>query len=632
MIDGQNTLDAFAGDDDRTDSMTGSVYDGGVRSLTLDEIEMLEHNGCTASDWNAIAVADDFTPKYLRNVAFYGEVKLGVFEKQIELEDGFMRHSGISNAVLRDVSVGDNCLIENIGCYISRYDIGEECYIANVGRISADEGASFGDGNVVSVLNEAGNGNVVIYEGLTSQMAAFMLFCSSDEVLWKELKASVSRLVNSRRHERGVVGYRVKIVNTREIANTIVGDECEINGASRLSECTLACSPVAGIFIGSDVICENTVVAAGAQVISGARVDNCFVGEACHIGSGFSAESSLFFANSYMDNGEACAAFCGPFSVSHHKSTLLIGGMFSFYNAGSGTNFSNHAYKLGPVHYGTLERGTKTASGAHLLMPARIGSFSMLMGKIQNHPDTHNLPFSYLIASGDTTYLVPGRNVITVGTYRDVGKWQRRDMRQRDTKQSIVRFDWLSPYTVLAAIRGLKTLENLRKEQGEGAASYNYGGCVIRNQSLLKGINYYNMLIRLYMGEAVKDHYCELPESSIGTGEWLDMGGMIVPETEITQLADDIRNGAVDDVQAMEERFAMMHGNYESYKWNWTYRVILDYYGLDTITDADMERITDEYETARREWTNGIRYDAEREYALGDVDDKVLDDFLAKLG
>ncbi|MGN1263303.1 MAG: DUF4954 family protein, partial [Prevotella sp.] len=335
---------------------------------------------------------------------------------------------------------------------------------------------------------------------------------------------------------------------------------------------------------------------------------------------------------SYMDNGEACAAFCGPFSVSHHKSTLLIGGMFSFYNAGSGTNFSNHAYKLGPVHYGILERGTKTASGAHLLMPARIGSFSMLMGKIQNHPDTRELPFSYLISSGDTTYLVPGRNVTTVGTCRDVGKWQRRDMRQRDTKKSLVRFDWLSPYTALAAIRGLKTLENLRKEQGDGAAAYHYGGCVIRNQSLLKGINHYNMLIRLYMGEAVKDHYCELPESSIGTGDWLDMGGMIVPETEITQLADDIRNGAVDDIQTVEERFAMMHANYENYKWNWTYRVILDYYGLDTVTDADMERIADEYETAKREWLNAVRYDAEREYNLGDVDDKVLDDFLAKLG
>ncbi|MGN1262868.1 MAG: DUF4954 family protein, partial [Prevotella sp.] len=312
MNEEQNTSGTFMDDDGNVSGTTGNVYDGGIRSLTLDEIETLERNGCTASDWNTIVVAEDFTPGHIRNVAFYGEVRLGVFEKQLELEDGFLRHSGISNAVLRDVTVGDNCLIENIGCYISRYDIGEESYIANVGRMSADEGATFGDGNVVSVLNEAGAGNVVIYEGLTSQMAAFMVAYSSDAALWKELKASVMRLVNSRRHERGVVGYRVKIVNTREIANTIVGDECEINGASRLSECTLACSPVAGIFIGSDVICENTVVAAGAQVLSGARVDNCFVGEACHIGNGFSAESCLVFANSYMDNGEACSAFCGP--------------------------------------------------------------------------------------------------------------------------------------------------------------------------------------------------------------------------------------------------------------------------------------------------------------------------------
>ncbi|NAW49767.1 DUF4954 family protein, partial [Salmonella sp. gx-f5] len=81
--------------------------------------------------------------------------------------------------------------------------------------------------------------------------------------------------------------------------------------------------------------------------------------------------------NSYMSNGEACAAFCGPFTASHHKSSLLIGGMFSFYNAGSATNFSNHAYKMGPMHWGILERGSKTASGAYLLMPATLGTYSV---------------------------------------------------------------------------------------------------------------------------------------------------------------------------------------------------------------------------------------------------------------
>ena len=305
--------------------------------------------------------------------------------------------------------------------------------------------------------------------------------------------------------------------------------------------------------------------------------------------------------------------------------------MFSFYNAGSGTNYSNHAYKLGPIHYGTLERGTKTASGAHLLMPAKIGSFSMLMGKIQNHPDTRDLPFSYIIASGDTAFAVPGRNIITVGTYRDTEKWPKRDMRPRANRSSIVNFEWLGPYTVQAIIRGKNTLEKLRKEQGQDMATYTYGGCTIRNSALQKGIKYYDMAIRLYMGKAVRNHFCELPESSIGTGGWTDLAGLIVPETEVALMADEIRSGAIDDVQAIEERFQAMHANYDAYKWNWTYSAILDYFHLDTLTGDDIARIDREYEAALREWTGAIRHDAEREYALGDVDEDTLGSFLAKL-
>lgn len=602
-----------------------------LRSLTLDEIAALERNGCTAEDWNDIRVAEDFTPERISNVSFYGTVCLGVFDKQIETEEGFMRPTGIRNAVLRDVTVGDNCLIENIGCCINRYDIGEECYIANVGRMTTDEGATYGNGNIISVLNEAGNGNVVISDRLTSQMAAFMTAHAADRELWNAVKTMAQRDAEARRPKRGTTGYKVKIVNTREIINTIVSDECEINGTSRISECTLAGSAEAAVYIGCDVICENTVVTAGASIVDGAKISNCFVGEACHIGKGFSAESSLFFANSYMDNGEACAAFCGPFTVSHHKSTLLIGGMFSFYNAGSGTNYSNHAYKLGPVHHGTLERGTKTASGAHLLLPARIGAFSMLMGKIKCHPDTSGLPFSYVIASDDTTYIVPGRNLATVGTYRDTQKWPKRDMRPRTERRSIVCFDWLSPYTVQAAISGKRTLEALRTEQGADADVYTYGGCAIRNSALQKGIRYYDTAIRLYIGEAVRNHGCELPESSIGTGRWADLAGLIVPETEVELLADDIKSGAVGSTAEMEERFGRMYANYGSYKWNLTYRILLDFYGLETLTEADMQRISDDCATARHEWLDAIRRDAEREYELGDVDVSLLDDFLAKL-
>ncbi len=601
------------------------------RSLTVDEIATLEQSGCTAEDWGNIKVAEDFCAGFIHNVAFYGEVCMGVFDKQMETGEGFFRHSGIRNATLCDVIIGDNCLIENVSGHIRRYTIGDECYIAGVGTMTTTEGATYGQGNVVAVLNEAGDGNVIVYDQLTSQMADFMVRYAGDSEVWNGLKQTVMKHVEAHRPQQGVIGNRVKIVNTQEIINTLVSDECEINGAMRLNDCTLAGSDEAGVYVGNGVICENTVMQAGSSVLNGAQTYGCFVGEACHVGKGFSAENSIFFANSYMDNGEACAAFCGPFTVSHHKSTLLIGGQYSFYNAGSNTNYSNHAYKLGPIHYGTLERGTKTASGAHLLMPATIGAFSMCMGKIQNHPDTADLPFSYLIASGDTTYIVPGRNLATVGTYRDINKWPKRDMRPHGGRRSIVNFDWLSPYTIQHVIRGKRVLESLRQEQGENVASYNYNGCLIKNQSLIKGLRLYDMAIRMYMGMVLENHALSLPESSIGTGDWLDLAGLLVPEQEVAQLADDISSGALYDINMIEERFAAMNAAYDTYLWNWAYGTIIDWFGVDSLTDEDADRIISEARAARSEWLTVIRYDAEKEYAMGDVDEDMLNGFLSKL-
>ena len=65
--------------------------------------------------------------------------------------------------------------------------------------------------------------------------------------------------------------------------------------------------------------------------------------------------------------------FAGPYTVSHHRATLLIAGYFSFFNAGSGANQSNHMYKSGPVHQGVHLRGCKFGSDAYVLLPASTG-------------------------------------------------------------------------------------------------------------------------------------------------------------------------------------------------------------------------------------------------------------------
>ena len=606
------------------------------RPLTSEEIEQLQHNDCWAEDWSTVNVAEDFHPNFMHRVMLYGEVNIGNFDKTVEVSRGFFKHSGINNVTLRNVTVGDDCLIENVGNYINNYTIGDDCHITNIATMETTEGATYGEGNVISVLNEVGEGNVVLFSDLNSQLAAFMTKHFTDKEVKERVKKLIRQDIDEKTPERGTVGCGVKIVNTKEITNSVIQDGCEINGASRLSDCTLMGSHSGNVYIGTGTIVENSIICEGSSLNNSVKIQDCFVGEACQLSNGFTASTSVFFANSYMSNGEACAAFCGPFSASHHKSSLLIGGMFSFYNAGSATNFSNHAYKMGPMHWGILERGSKTASGAYLLMPATLGTFSVCFGKLMHHPNTRNLPFAYLIADGDKMFLIPGRNITTVGLYRDIRKWPKRDLRTPDNRKSIVNFDWLSPFSVGEILKGKKILENLREVTGDNVSQYLYHEYIIPASSLHKGIKYYDIALRIYMGAVLKrvvkrDPQFTAPITETGQGDWNDLAGLLLPASEEQRMVDDLKNGAIENIQQLLDRFEDIHAHYREYQWTWTYRMILDYYGITAITPADAARIHDDYVQARRAWIAEIKKDAEKEYAMGDVEEEVYSNFVNDL-
>ncbi len=561
------------------------------RELTDREIAILEDQGCTAVNWTDVLVEEDFMPAYVRGVSFCGKVELGSLNGMVNVEEEFQRHALIRNCTLNNVTVGDECFIENVRGYISNYDIADRCYISDVGVLSTQGTSSFGNGNVIAVLNEGGDGNVVVYDKLTAQLAWLMIhYPPIRELAVREAEKCGNRT-------RGSVGEGCRIVGVNEISNVVIQPYCEVQGASRIANATLLSSSDAPTLIGPDVIVENTVVAMGATVTDGAKVDNCFVGESVHIGKGFSAESSLFFANSYMDNGEACAALCGPFSCSHHKSTLLIGGEFSFFNAGSGTNQSNHAYKMGPIHWGVLGRGAKTASGSHILWPAHIGVFSMVMGKLTSHPRIQNLPFSYVIASGEKTYIVPGVNIRTVGTWRDIDKWAKRDRRPQSARRDIINFAFPNPYIIQFVLAGKELLESLQERQGYDAEEYRFEGCLIRHKALVDGLRYYDLIMRLYGGDRPKD-------------EWLDLCGMITPKKSVEDLVSDVEDGEITSSDEIIEYLKALY----------SHNKIL--YSYPQTTDSM---------AAHEEWIGMVRDDAEKEYQMGDVDDTFLQAFLEKL-
>lgn len=584
-----------------------------MRELTVNEIAQLEERGCWAEDWSNILVDDDFIVAPVANVTFHGHVEIGNLNDSIDVEEGFRRRCGVKNVMLRDVTIGDGCLIENVRGYISNYAIGDHCYISDLGVMTSQEGSTFGNGTTISVLNEGGDGNVVIFDGLTAQLAWMMV----------NFPAVMKLVRTSTDSKRGTVGAGSRIVGVKEISSVKIGEGCEVRGASRLSNCTILSNDDASTLIGTDVIIENSVVAAGASVLDGAKVDNCFVGESVHVGKGFSADSSLFFANSHMDNGESCAALCGPFSTSHHKSTLLIGGAFSFYNAGSNTNQSNHAYKMGPIHWGTLDRGSKTASGSHILWPAHFGPFTMVMGKVKSHPQVHKLPFSYVIADGPDTWLVPGINIKTVGTWRDVGKWQKRDVRPLSAKQDIVNYAFPSPYVVQYALEGMEVLRKLQQKVFGETEVVEYHGCKIKKDALQKGIQYYELIVKLFLYDCFAHNTTET-EEAIG-GRWLDMMGMLAPKSEIDSVVRDINSGAISSIEELKGILQQIHSHYKQGEQVYA-NFVMQNMGGSMFVDKD--RWLQEAEEAHSLWLRMVKADAEKEFQLGDVEEEQLRSFL----
>lgn len=619
------------------------------RSLTNEEINRLEAQACSASDWNDVQVDEYFTPDYVHHARFSGKVRLGVFEYEFALPGGICKHAVLSYVTLYNVTVGDNCCIENVKNYIANYEIGAYTFIENVDIILVDKKSRFGNGVEVSVLNETGGREVMIHDRLSAHQAYIMALYRHRPQLIERMKALIEAYADEHASDIGTIGSHVTIVNSGYIKNVRIGDYCEIEGAGRLKNGSINSNVADPVHIGYGVVCDDFIISSGSHIEDGTMITRCFVGQACHMGHNYSASDSLFFSNCQEENGEACAIFAGPFTVTHHKSTLLIAGMFSFMNAGSGSNQSNHMYKLGPIHQGALERGAKTTSDSYILWPARIGAFSLVMGRHVNHPDTSDLPFSYLIEDKNTTYLAPGVNLRSVGTIRDAQKWPKRDLRKDSVCLDQINYNLLSPYTIQKMMKGRSILKELQRVSGETSEIYSYQSAKIKNSALNKGIGFYETAIHKFLGNSVIKRLegicfknngeirCRLqPDTVIGEGEWVDISGLIAPKTEIERLMNDIETGTLYTVDQIHDRFAEMHANYYTYEWTWAYGKMLEFYGLnaETITAKDIINIVHQWQKSVVGLDRMVYEDAKKEFSLtsmtgfgadGSKEEQVLD-------
>ncbi|MBR7169347.1 MAG: DUF4954 family protein, partial [Alistipes sp.] len=467
-----------------------------MRQLTHPEIVAVEQLGCTAEDWSQILVSDDFRPEQLNRCRLRGRV---------EVESGaYIYNSSIAN-----------------------YRIGRNTRIEQVGELSCRHESTFGNGTKVATMNENGGRTVLICDTLSAQAAYMMAIYRHRPQLIAALEAMVEQRSEELRDTMGQIGEGCTITGCRILREVRIGKGVTIDGASILENGTL-CDDCR---IGVDVKAYDFIVAEGAHIANGVIVERCFIGESCIFDKGFTAADSLFFANSHCENGEAAAIFAGPYTVSHHKSTLLIAGMFSFFNAGSAANQNNHLFKSGAVHQAVHPRGCKFASGSYIMAPAAEGAFTMVMGRHSRHHDTSAFPYSYLLEKEDRSFLLPAVNLTSYGTVRDLEKWPARD--RRTHQRDIINFDVHNPYTTWSILRAVEILHSL-EEQNPDSPVYSYNRVQIRAAALHRGLTLYNRAVVAAMGAMLEKGSTTAQYN--GAGRWVDMAGQYIAKSAVEQL------------------------------------------------------------------------------------------------
>jgi len=578
------------------------------RSLSAEQIARLTAQGCSCADWSNVRVAEGFDPAKVKTTHFCGHVKLGVFDRQVAFPGGVKKPAGISNATIHNCTIGNNVYINQVRNYIANYRIEDDVLIENVDLLAVEGESSFGNGTEVAVVNEAGGREIPIYDHLSAHTAYVIAFYRHRPKVIENLQKMIADYTASVTSSVGLVAKGARLINCRIIKNIKAGPSSVIEGVNRLENGSINSCPEDPVYIGPGVFAEDFIACSGAKITDGTIICKCFVGQGTVLAKQYSAENSVYFANCGGFHGEACSIFAGPYTVTHHKSTLLIAGLFSFLNAGSGTNQSNHMYKLGPAHQGVVERGSKTASDSYILWPARVGAFTVVMGRHYRNSDTSDLPFSYLIEHEDESILVPGVNLRSVGTVRDARKWPKRDRRKDPKKLDHINFKLLSPYTIQKMLNGRQLLINLKATSGETSDYFTYhsaNNCLIKR---LENRQFKNM-------DEVREALS--PETDTGPGKWVDLAGLFAPEQAVQKMLEDIENGTISTLQQVTKAFQKMHDNYPAYEWAWAENVLQQRLGktVDKITPDNIIELATKWKQAVVELDRRLYADAKKEFA-----------------
>lgn len=588
------------------------------RQLSAYEIEVLVRNRNTSDDWNKILVSHAFNPELVKNCKFYGLVRIGKLEPYcLEFSD-LKVPVGLYNSTIISSDFGDNVCIDNVN-YLSHYILGNEVIINNVNELVTTNHAKFGNGILkegesesiriwMEICNENGGRSVLPFNGmLPGDAYLWSKYRDDEELLKKFIQFTETEFKNGKGYY-GKIGDRTVIKNTAILKDVWIGSDAYIKGANKLKNLTINSGKEGRTQIGEGCEMVNGIIGFGCRIFYGVKAVRFVMASHSQLKYGARLINSYLGNNATISCCEVLNSLIFPAHEQHHNNSFLCAALIMGQSniAAGATIGSNHNSRAadGEIVAG---RGFWPGLCVSLKHNSKFASFTILSKG--DYPAELNIPIPFSLVSNDIykdqLSIMPGywffHNMYALAR----NSWKYIDRDKRVERMQYLEYDYLAPDTINELFASLTIMEEcagrsfLQKENP--SKKFSKETCIAKGKELLNSdggeLNGIEILAEGFENKKRKTVFAKLPQSYrlfreliayYGTttllhfiksnqlktldmtksmipakllrGEWLNIGGQLMPVTEVQSLKEKIKKGSIkswDNVHA----FYTAHGN-----------------------------------------------------------------------
>lgn len=589
------------------------VPEGGWRHLTSDEIETLVKNSNTAASWDTVWVTDEFEPDMLLNNRFYGTVRIGrVISAGLQYHD-LRLPVGITNSSIHSCDIGDDCAIHNV--YLSHYIIGGKCMLFNINEMTCTDHAKFGNGTIkdgedekvrviLDIMNEAGCRGVYPFDGMIAADAYLWGKYIDDDALQKKLQTITQNHIDHHRGYYGVIGEGCVIKNSSIIKDANIGACCYIKGASKLKNITIKSSDREPSQIGEGVILVNGIVGYGCRIFYNCTAVKFVIGNNSNLKYGARMLNSVLGDNSTISCCEVLNNLIFPAHEQHHNNSFLIAStvMGQSNMAAGATVGSNHNSRSNDNEI-VAGRGFWPGLCSSVKHSSRFACYTLLSKGAYMFEMNIKLPFSLVFDDAkEGNLVVKPAFWWTDNMYalcRNNWKYQSRDVRV--TKVQNIEFDTFAPDSMGETIEARRLLEEWMAGSEDGDTVYADGmeksRRKVRILNARKAYDAYGDMLVHYAVTNVLNYLEAHPEENAGSllsklevgkdEEWINLGGQLMKASDVDGIRTDIRNGKLDNWEAIHKRYDEIWKRYPMDKLNHGCYALCKVFGVEKLSVSD---------------------------------------------